>query len=201
MKTPIHIILFLSLAMLSFSQTYVRMRMPQQSERALEVITLFSEDLPVGIPVVLGVIGFDISGGDEQYTLEWLQNDSLLAVGDIAVITPKEGKTYSLKVSDNSGCYAQEFFTISSKAKVKSAYFDGLVDIYPTVISNELSVIVKGFLPLDTRIRIFSTEGKLCLDQQLVNSFVAGINWNSGVYYVVITADELHQVTKIIVKK
>lgn len=201
MKTHLHIILFLSLTLSSFSQTYVRMRMPQQSERAMEVVTLFSEELPVGIPVVLGVIGFDISGGAEPYTLEWLINDEVVATGDIAVITPEGGKTYSLKVSDNVGCYAQEFFNINTKVKAKSAYFDGIVDVYPTFISYEFSVFVRGFLPENTRIRVFSTEGKLCFDQQLVADFTAHINWDAGVYYVIVTADELHQVTKIIVKK
>ena len=105
MKKLLYIISVLLLVVSVSAQTVVRMRMPHQSEKKLEVVTLFAEGLPLGIPVVLGTIGFDISGGEEPLTFEWLKDNVVVATGDIAVITPVAGSQYMLRVSDRAGCY------------------------------------------------------------------------------------------------
>ena len=201
MKKVLIINIFLFLLMSVQSQTVIRMRMPQQSEQALEVVTLFSESLPVGIPIVLGAIGFDITGGTAPFLLEWLKDDVVVATGDIAVITPETGKNYILRISDNAGCYIEQSIQIDSKSKVKANYLDEIFRVAPTVISNELSVKVNSIFPLKARIRAFSTEGILCLDEEMLGEYHTGINWGNGIYFVVISAGELHQVTKIIVAK
>jgi hypothetical protein len=199
MKHLLMIIALFLLLMPVNTQTVIRMRMPQQSEQALEVVTLFSEGLPVDIPVVLGVIGFDISGGTAPFLLEWLQNDSVVATGDIAVITPKTGKTYMLRVSDQAGCYAEQSIRLDAQLKIKANYLEDIVRVSPTLISNELNVRVSSYFPLDARIRVFDTNGKLYLNQKLQGDLTTAINWENGMYYVVISAGELLQVTKIIV--
>lgn len=201
MKQILMIITLFLLLMPVQTQTVIRMRMPQQSEQALEVLTLFSEGLPVGIPVVLGVIGFDITGGTAPFLLEWLQNDTVVATGDIAVITPKSGSTYMLRVSDQAGCYAEQSIRVDTQLKVKSNYLDEMVRVSPTLITDELMVRISSYFPLDARIRVFNTNGKLYLDQGLQGDLTTAINWENGIYYVVISAGELHQVTKVIVGK
>ncbi|MDD2284252.1 MAG: T9SS type A sorting domain-containing protein [Paludibacter sp.] len=201
MKQVIMTIAFFLLLMPVHSQTVIRMRMPQQSEQALEVVTLFSEALPVGIPVVLGVIGFDITGGTTPYLLEWLRNDTVVATGEVAVVTPKVGSTYMLRVSDKAGCFMEQALQLDTRSKVKANYLEDIVKVSPTVISNELIVRVNSYFPLDARIRVFDTNGKLCFDQRLQGDFTTAINWDNGIYYVVISAGELHQVTKVIVSK
>lgn len=199
MKKVLIIIAFILLLMPVHAQTVIRMRMPQQSEQALEVLTLFSEGLPVGIPVVLGVIGFDITGGTAPFLLEWLQNDTVVATGDIAVITPKSGSTYMLRVSDQAGCYVEQSIQVDAQMKIKKNYLEDLVKVSPTLISNELQVRVNSYFPLEAQIRVFDTNGKLYLNQPLSGDLTTAINWEKGMYYVVISAGELHQVTKVIV--
>lgn len=199
MKKVLIIIAFILLLMPVHAQTVIRMRMPQQSEQALEVVTLFSEGLPVGIPVVLGAIGFDISGGTAPFLLEWLQNDTVVATGDVAVIMPVVGSNYTLRVSDRAGCYVEQSIQVDAQMKIKKNYLEDLVKVSPTLISNELQVRVNSYFPLEAQIRVFDTNGKLYLNQPLSGDLTTAINWEKGMYYVVISAGELHQVTKVIV--
>jgi hypothetical protein len=201
MKTiiPLLIALFL-LAPLS-SQTVVRMRMPEQSERGLDIITLFSDGLPTGFPIVLGTIGFDVSGGTAPLVYEWLKDNVVIATGEIAVITPAAGSTYALRVSDKAGCYFEEVIRIDAQAKAGSTYIESLFQVSPTIVSHALIVESKSFFPIQARIRVYTTQGKLMLDEEFAGGFQSGLNWADGVYFVVISAGGHHKVTKISVKK
>lgn len=201
MKTIIPIILILFTVAQPSAQTVVRMRMPEQSERALEIVTLFSDGLPTGFPIVLGTLGFDVSGGTAPLTFEWLKDNSVIATGEIAVITPVAGSTYSLKVSDKAGCYFEEVIRIDAQAKAGNAYIESLFKVSPTVVINELNVESNSFFPIQARLRVYNTAGLLMLDEEFAGSFQANLNWADGIYFVVISAGGHHKVTKISVKK
>ena len=201
MKKLLYILSVLLLVVSVSAQTVVRMRMPHQSEKKLEVVTLFAEGLPLGIPVVLGTIGFDISGGEEPLTFEWLKDNVVVATGDIAVITPVAGSQYMLRVSDRAGCYFEESIRLDATAKIRGNELDQMIIVAPTVISNEITVQVNSYFPINARVRVFSTGGEMYLDQVISGNYQQYINWEEGVYFVVITAGDQHQVTKVIVKK
>ncbi|MDX9748291.1 MAG: T9SS type A sorting domain-containing protein [Paludibacter sp.] len=201
MKTIVaFLIVLFSLAQLS-AQTVVRMRMPEQAEQALEVITLFSDGLPTGFPIVLGTLGFDVNGGTAPLTFEWMKNNTVIATGDIAVITPVAGSTYSLRVSDKAGCYFEEVLRIDTQSKAGSEYIESLFKVSPTIVANELTVESNSFFPIQARIRVYNTSGLLMLDNEFAGSFQANMNWPDGIYFVVISAGGHHKVTKISVKK
>ena len=76
-----------------------------------------------------------------------------------------------------------------------------MIIVAPTVISNEITVQVNSYFPINARVRVFSTGGEMYLDQVISGNYQHYINWEEGVYFVVITAGDQHQVTKVIVKK
>ena len=45
------------------AQTVVKMKMPAQANEPLKVVVLFEEPVPEGMPVVLGLMGYNITGG------------------------------------------------------------------------------------------------------------------------------------------
>ena len=75
MKTNILSIIVLLCNFAVTAQTVVRMRLPEQTENALSVATLYNEALPTGISIVLGVVGYEINGGTAPYQFEWLKNN------------------------------------------------------------------------------------------------------------------------------
>lgn len=194
------LIVFFSMIHLN-AQTVVRMRMPEQSERALEIVTLFSDGLPTGFPIVLGTLGFDVSGGTAPLNFEWLKDNKVIATSEIAVITPAAGSTYSLRVSDKAGCYFEEVIRIDAQAKAGSAYIESLFKVSPTIVVHELSVESSSFFPIQARIQVYNIAGTMMLDEEFAGSFQTNLNWADGVYFVVISAGGHHKVTKISVKK
>jgi len=201
MKTSIALLIILSSLSQIGAQTVVRMRMPEQSERALEIVTLFSDGLPTGFPIVLGTIGFDVSGGTAPLTFEWLKDNTVIATGEIAVITPVTGSTYVLRVSDKGGCYFEEVIRIDARAKAGSEYVESLFKVSPTIVAHELTVESNSFFPIQARIRVYNMAGNMMLDEEFAGSFQANLNWADGVYFVLISAGGHHKVTKISVLK
>ena len=200
MRKYITILIALSSILLSVAQTVIRMKMPNQSENAITVATLYNEPLQTGVSIVLGVMGYEINGGAAPYQYEWLKNNQVIATGEIAVIAPEVGSNYVLRVKDKNSCSVENAINISSSAKVSKKYLSETIKISVKQLSNTLSVDFKGFVPENTVLSIFDVQGKLYLKQSINENTTLPLNLTSGAYIVVIGNSELVHVQKIIVK-
>ncbi len=200
MRKYITILIVLSSSLLSTAQTVIRMKMPNQSENALTVATLYNEPLPTGVSIVLGVMGYEINGGLAPYQYEWLKNNQVIATGEIAVIVPEIGSNYVLRVKDKNLCSVENAINISSSAKVSKKYLSETIKISVKQLSNTLSIDFKGFVPENTILSIFDVQGKLYLKQSIAENTTLPLNLTSAAYIVVIGNSELVHVQKIIVK-
>jgi len=200
MRKYITILTVLSSSLLSTAQTVIRMKMPNQSENALTVATLYNEPLPTGVSIVLGVMGYEINGGSAPYQYEWLKNNQVIATGEIAVIVPEIGSNYVLRVKDKNLCSVENAINISSSAKVSKKYLSETIKISVKQLSNTLSIDFKGFVPENTILSIFDVQGKLYLKQSIAENTTLPLNLTSAAYIVVIGNSELVHVQKIIVK-
>jgi len=200
MKTNILSIIVLLCSILATAQTVVRMRLPAQSENALSVTTLYNEALPTGISIVLGVVGYDISGGTAPYQYEWLKDNKVITTGEVAVINPEKGKSYVLRVKDKNGCIVENAINISNSAKAAKNYLSENVRINLSQFNQQLSVDFKSFVPENTTLSIFDLQGKLHAKQAIGESSIIPVQLPFGVYLVVVGNGQLYHVQKILVK-
>jgi len=187
-------------SLLLAAQSVVRMRMPAQSENALSVATLYSEALPTGVSIVLGVVGYEINGGTAPYQYEWLKNNEVIATGEIAVIVPEKGMDYKLRVKDRNNCTIENAINVSSSAKVAKNYLSDHVKINLSPVSRQLSIDFKGFVPENMSVSIFDLQAKLHAKQALSESTSIPIELPPGVYMVVVGNGQMYHVQKILVK-
>ncbi len=182
------------------AQTVVRMRMPAQSENALSVATLYNEALPTGVSIVLGVVGYEISGGIAPYQYEWVKNNQVIATGEVAVIIPEKDMNYVLRVKDKNGCSVENAINVSNSAKVAKNYLSETVKINLSQFSHQLSVDFKSFVPENITVSIFDLQGKLHTKQAIRESAIIPVQLPFGAYLVVVGNGQLYHVQKIMVK-
>lgn len=196
-----------SVLMVSFSfvqaQTVVKMTLPPQADEPLQIVVLFDEEVPEGIPVVLGLIGYKVTGGIEPYTYEWIQNGNVIGTGDIVVIMPSTGDQFSLKVIDKNKCYSTTSFKIEviGKTNEQNQPIPGL-SIYPTLVKDNVIHIdlPESDFPLNANIRIFNIKGVLMFQTFADESYTVNCYLPDGIYFVSVATDEFHKVEKIIVQ-
>lgn len=200
-----YILIIFSLISLSIAnaQTIVKMSLPAQAKEPVNVVVLFDEQVPEDMPVVLGLMGYNVSGGLEPYSYEWVQNGSVVGTGDVVVITPKKGDQFSLKATDKNKCYNTTTFNMKviSKADGQNDKENGF-KIYPTVIKNNLIHIdlPKSDNGINANIRIFDIKGNLLFQTFATESYTINQHLTDGSYFVSVKADEQHKVAKIIVQ-
>ncbi len=186
------------------SQTIVKMALPQQAKEQISVVVLFEEQVPEGIPVVLGLMGYNVIGGLSPYTFEWLQNGKVIGTSDIVVITPAKGDNITLKATDKNRCYSVTSFNMKVIAKVEKAENgkEGTPGVFPTMINNdEISV----FLPktdhnTPTNVRVFDLKGIMLFQTIISESTSLKCQLSDGNYFVSIKTTTCHKIEKIIVK-
>ncbi len=195
------ILLVLSLNSL-FAQTVVKMDMPPQADEKLNVVALFDEEIPEGIPVVLGLMGYDVAGGIEPYFFEWVLNGNVISTDDIVVFTPHKGDNLSLKVTDKNKCRASTTFNLKVARLSKSAGLENEsnIKIYPTVFTGSLHIDLP--VELDTRslVRIFDLSGSKVFEKYITGSSTLDVSLNKGTYFVSVRNEKVHKVEKIIAK-
>ena len=98
--------------MLCNAQTVVKMNLPPQAKDPLKVTVLFDEEVPEGMPVVLGLMGYSVSGGIAPYTFEWMQNGKVIGTSDVVIVTPAKGDKIELKATDKNKCYSTMAFSL-----------------------------------------------------------------------------------------
>lgn len=199
------IITFLSFAaiMLCSAQTVIKMNMPPQAKDPLKVTVLFDEEMPEGMPVVLGLMGYSVSGGMTPYTYEWMQNGKVIGTGDVVIVTPAKGDKIELKATDKNKCYSTMAFSLKviSRSPGANTQKNDSYTISPTLVKN--GVIHIG-LPdaenkLKANVRIFDTNGTLKHQTYITESTDVTCALPPGNYFVSLQTDDFHKVEKIIV--
>lgn len=183
-----------------YSQTLVKMDLPRQAEQVLNVVALFDEELPEGIPVVLGLMGYDVEGGITPYTFEWLLNDEVISTSDIAVFTPKQGDDLVLSVSDKNHCRATTAFNLKALIVPKTPDEGGEeeIKVYPTVFTGELTIEIPESAHKKALVRIFTLSGTMVCQEYLPESTSLFLNLIPGTYFISVKTEEQHKLEKII---
>lgn len=182
-----------------WSQTVVKMDLPQHAEQPLNVVALFNEELPEGIPVVLGLMGYYVEGGIAPYFFEWMLNGEVISTSDLAIFTPKKGDDLSLKVTDNNKCRASSSFNLKvARMEQNPEEEDKSIKIYPTVFTQDISIQFSEKEYEKAMVRIFNTNGILVYQIYLPESTRLPLNLNPGVYFISVKTGDLHKVEKII---
>lgn len=185
------------------SQTVVRMSLPEQSKEPLQVVVLFDEPVPEGIPVVLGLMGYDVMGGIEPYTFEWIQNNKVIGTGDVVVIVPAKGDQLSLKATDKNKCYSTSSFSMKVIGRVaENEQHNKSIKIYPTIVTDGIIHIDLNNPDnlLNAKIRVFDLKGKLVYQALTSENCTLNEHFPTGTYFVSVKTTEYHKVEKIIIK-
>ena len=204
MKRLIPIITLLFSVIFSNAQTVVKMNLPPQAKEPLKVTVLFDEQVPEGMPVVLGLMGYSVTGGIEPYTYQWIQNGNTIGTGDVVIITPAKGDKFELKAIDKNKCYSTMAFSMKVISKIGGANQEKESEykISPTLVKNDVINITlpDAESPLKANVRIFDTKGSLKYQTYITVSTAITCRLPAGTYFVSVQTDELHKVEKIIVQ-
>lgn len=185
------------------SQTVVKMNVPVQAKEQVKVVILFDEQVPEGMPVVLGLMGYNITGGIEPFSYQWVQNGNIVGTGDVVIVTPKKGDQFSLKATDKNKCYNTTVFNMKVISRV-----DGQSDeengfkVYPTIITDDVIHIEIGKSDkiIHANIRIFDMKGDLMFQTFATENYIVNHYLANGIYFVSVKTNEYHTVTKVIVQ-
>lgn len=183
------------------SQTVVKMDLPPQAKEPLSVVVLFDEEVPEGMPVVLGLMGYKVTGGIFPYTYEWLQNGTMVGTTDVVVITPAKGDRFELKAIDKNRCYSTTSFSMKVISRFKNQN-DDEYKIFPTIVNQgEINVVMPETAdPLIANVRIFDLKGTLHYHSMITGNTTLNFSLPAGTFFVSLQTDEFHKVEKIIVK-
>ena len=190
--------------MLCNAQTVVKMNLPPQAKDPLKVTVLFDEEVPEGMPVVLGLMGYSVSGGMTPYTYEWMQNGKVIGTGDVVIVTPAKGDKIELKATDKNKCYSTMAFSLKviSRSPGANNQKNDSYTISPTLVKNG---IIHIGLPdaenkLKANVRIFDTNGALKHQSFITGSSDITFGLPTGNYFVSVQTNVFHKVEKIIVQ-
>ena len=198
-------ILLLSLIILlninGYGQTVIDMQLPAQPADSLQIVKLFDEPIPVGFPVVLSVIGFDIKGGSGENVLNWYKNSELIGTGLSIAFTPVSGSNYSLVVRDKNKCEASNSLNISAlnKTKIKN-YLTETIEISPKLAKDFIDIRFKSYFSIQAYLKIFDMNGKLCLNTMINGDTHQPLTLPDGTYFLIIGNGEIYGYDKIIIK-
>jgi len=203
-KIIVYISLIIVTIQTSISQTIVKMNLPQQAKELLKVVVLFNEEVPSGMPVILGLMGYQVNGGMSHYKFEWYQNDKLIGNQDIITLTPANGDKLTLKVIDKNRCLSQSSISMKVKNMIENDKEDlsGGISIFPTLVkSDEINVKLPQLKPIEfALIRIFDMGGKEVYSTNITKSQAVHFNLTSGNYFVSVRTDYFHFVERIFVQ-
>ena len=184
------------------AQTVVKMEMAPQADQPLSVVTLFDEELPVGIPVVLGLMGYAIEGGVEPFQYEWKVNGSTISTEDVVVFTPQIGDHVALNVMDGNQCVISTKVNLNATTtpEYNNPDFYNSIKVYPTVVSGSVNIEIPKIDNGNAMVRVFNLNGKVVLKEEMVLSGSLILDIEPGVYFVSVKLGAIHKVEKIIAK-
>ena len=182
-----------------YSQTLVKMDLPMQADLPLSVVALFDEEMPEGIPVVLGLMGYDVEGGITPYIFEWQLNDEVISTSDIAVFTPQIGDDLVLSVSDNNQCRASTTFNLKAAIVPKNPdEGEESIKVYPTVFTHEIFVQFPEIAHEKALVRIFNMQGVMLYQGYLRESAGIPLDLTPDMYFISVKTGDFHKVERII---
>jgi len=195
--------LFLAAMLTANAQSLVKMSVPKQSDKPLQVVALFDEEIPQDMPVVLGVMGYKVTGGITPYSFEWLQNGAVVGTNDIVVLHPKKGDQIDLRVKDTNRCISSTTFNLRFAALPKNEEGPGEIRVFPTLVTD--GVIHVALPELENQapalIRIFDVNGALCYTQTTTaSSLDMQVNLQAGMYFVAVASEGKQMVVKVVVE-
>ncbi len=199
MRTIYTFLLLLVLSSSSlFSQTVVTMDMPEQSDKKLQVVALFDEEIPEGVPVVLGLMGYDIEGGLQPLSYSWLLNGEVISTNDIVIFTPSKGDDLALSVTDKNKCTSTTSFNLKFTQIDKESTTE--ISVYPTLVNDFVHIDYPTQEENTALVRIFNSSGKIVLQNTLSECSDLNIKLAPGVYFISVRVGVQHKVEKIIVQ-
>ncbi len=194
------ILLFLLLTITPLAaQTVIKMDMPQQADKPLTVVALFNEEIPEDIPVVLGVMGYNLEGGTTPYLFEWTLNKVIISTSDIAIFTPKKGDDLSLTITDNNNCKASTSFNLKvAKLEQNIANANDEIKIYPTITKGDINIQLPKTVDSIALVRIFDMDGTVRFEKSISQTTMLNLNLSPGTYFISVKQNNTHKVEKII---
>ena len=185
------------------AQSLVKMSVPKQSDKPLQIVVLFEGGLSGNVSIVLGV-DYEVIGGVAPYSFEWLQNGEVVGTSDIVVVNPKNGDRIDLYVRDAIRCFTSASFNLGTSTQISSEDGKGTAEIriYPTLVKDGVIHITlpESDDPAQALIRIFDMKGDLCYQQTAAESLNIQMNLQSGMYLVVVTTKGKYVVEKVVVE-
>lgn len=198
MRLSILLFLLLTITPLA-AQTVIKMDMPQQADKPLTVMALFNEEIPENIPIVLGVMGYNLEGGTTPYLFEWTLNKVIISTSDIAIFTPKKGDDLSLTITDNNNCRASSSFNLKvAKLEQNIANANDEIKIYPTITKGDLNIQLPKTVDAIALVRIFDMNGMLRMEKSISQTTTLNLNLSLGTYFISVKQNNTHKVEKII---
>jgi len=170
-----------------------------QADQPLSVVALFDEKMPEGIPVVLGLMGYDVEGGIAPYIFEWQLNGEVISTSDIAVFTPRKGDDLVLSVSDNNHCRASTAFNLKAAIVPKNPdEGEEGIKVYPTVFTHEVFVQFPEIAHEKALVRIFNMQGIMFYQGYLHESAGIPLDLTPDTYFISVKTGDKHKVERII---
>ena len=182
------------------AQSIVKMRLPKQSEKPLQVVVLFDGEISGNASIVLGV-DYEIIGGVAPYSFEWLQNGAVVSTGDIAVVNPQNGDQIDLRVRDATRCFTSTSFKLgSTQTGSEDCKITSGIRVYPTLVNDGIIHVALSESDPQAIIRIFDMKGALRYRQTAAGSLEIRANLQPGMYLVAVTIKGKHVVEKVVVE-
>ncbi len=178
-----------------YSQTVIKMELPEQSEKQLDGYALFDDALPNEIPTALTIFGYDIDGGATPYSYKWMENEKTLGTNESIIFSPKVGNSYSLIILDKNNCEISIPIYVDNN-KNSNLDDDSNFKIESTLTKENLSIKFDEKLIESVEFALYDSNGILYLRSKTSNSTDFKLELQSGVYLLYLNVRNNHVVKK-----
>lgn len=186
------------------AKTLVKMAQPAQAADVLKVVVLFDEEVPEGVPIVLGLMAYDVTGGFSPYTYEWLQNGKVVGTEEVVVITPAKDDSFTLRATDRNHCVSLHDFNMKVIQRTPGDEVSSpkRFRVFPTLV-REGGFQVKCDLLLSDKISellLIDSRGNRLMHYTFSNELAVLPVLVNGIYYAVIRSGSYVQVEKLVME-
>ncbi|TCO05988.1 T9SS type A sorting domain-containing protein [Natronoflexus pectinivorans] len=198
-------LVFISLILLMawssmLGQTVVRLAKPQQATEPIEAYTLFDESLPADIPNAIGTMGYYINGGSFPYSYQWLENETVIAEGELALIVPSINHSYYLRIRDSNSCEVLIPISISPSMPGEKSSMAHSETYNWKLTRNYLYLNGNLSTEQSVNIRLYDINGRLIHHQLIHAETTIPVNLSPGVYLIYSKLGDVNRVEKAIVE-
>ncbi len=200
MKKVILLIWFLIFSSAVFCQTVVRLEKPKQAKEAVVALTLFDESLPIDVTTAIGKMGYFISGGTSPYSIQWLEDERVIAEGEVTDLTPKNQHSYFMKVVDKNNCSSIVSIDIAPFVPGNKNASENDDDIVFKITRNFLFIAEIRGEEENIKLRLFDISGQVLLDRNVSGESLIPISLIPGIYILQLKSPHINKVYKAIVQ-